>query len=63
MTEVLQILISNVSSAFTAMSNFEVLPGVSLLSFSIIILVISVGLKIFWINFKVEDNTRGDKKK
>lgn len=45
-------IISNIGEAFSLMSDFEVLPGISLLAFCIAILVIHTLFDIFWFGAK-----------
>lgn len=56
--EVLNFIISNIGDAFEVMSDFEVLPGISLLLFCIILLVLHTLFDIFW--FGVKSFTRSD---
>lgn len=50
--ETINFIISNISDAFTIMSEFEVLPGLSLLTFCIILLVLHTLFDIFWFGTK-----------
>lgn len=50
--ETINFIISNISDAFTIMSEFEVLPGLSLLTFCIILLVLHTLFDIFWFGAK-----------
>lgn len=48
----IDIIISNVGKAFEVMINFEVLPGVSLLVFCIVLFVLHILFDIFWFGAK-----------
>ena len=48
----LEFIISNVGEAFSIMSDFEVLPGVSLLTFCIVLLVLHTLFDILWFGAK-----------
>lgn len=50
--EVIHYIIDNVHEAFNIMSEFEVLPGVSLLIFCIILLVLHTLFDILWFGTK-----------
>lgn len=48
----LEFIISNVGEAFSIMSDFEVLPGVSLLTFCIVLFVLHTLFDILWFGAK-----------
>ena len=50
--EVFTFIFSNISVAFSEMSDFEILPGLSLLTFCIIFFVLDILFDIFWIGAK-----------
>lgn len=50
--EIINFIISNISDAFTIMSEFYVLPGLSLLTFCIILLILNTLFDIFWFGAK-----------
>ena len=50
--DVINFIISNVGEAFTVMNQFEVLPGVSLTTFLLILLILNVLFDVFWFGAK-----------
>lgn len=50
--EYISFIMENVSDAFSYMSQFEILPGFSLLTFFIILFVLDILFDIFWIGAK-----------
>ena len=52
MTEAFSILLDSLGRAFGMMQQFEVLPGVSLLSFSIALIILNTLISIVWISHK-----------
>lgn len=50
--QVINFIILNIGKAFVLMSDFEVLPGISLLKFSVFLLVQHTLFDIFWFGAK-----------
>ena len=50
--EAINFVVAQIGKAFGVMSQYEVMPGISLLTFSVILLVIHTLFDIFWFGTK-----------
>lgn len=61
MLDFINFLVENIGKAFSVMQSFEVLPGISLLTFLVIFFILHIIMDILWFGKKTIE--RSDKEK
>lgn len=63
MIDFINFLVENIGQAFSVMQSFEVLPGISLLTFLVIFFILHIIMDILWFGKKtIEKQDKSNKK-
>lgn len=63
MLDFINFLVENIGQAFSVMQSFEVLPGISLLTFLVIFFILHIIMDILWFGKKTIEKNDKEKRK